>query len=371
MKKKEILELDEQITQCLQGGYIEGLKDLLELPDDIIKRLFIHEMERTDNTKMQIPPDILQEILIARDKKVLGLKKYDISRVKSGELVLDDELRQYNSEIEDEEEITVVRGKSKDGKDNVLYYYSSNDMATRQQRTFNEHGDIESMHRYAMFMDGRLSYIDNAVISYKYDGKGNKKAALYQDDIAGMTYYEYDKDGDVSIYVQDEAIGQKVKEDGYTYTIHDGYFTPTNNGYIYKGMPATETLTAEDMKRTVWGNIPQDKKQSILNGMDEKRKEEVLSILTAVEPIFQSLSTDVQKNEQDVRKRMDKVVTWFTGFAKRLKIDPKLATQDSSVISAMKSAVHKTIGKTADAQMDLSTPAKDEKVYEGEDYGDN
>lgn len=29
------------------------------------------------------------------------------------------------------------------------------------------------------------------------------------------------------------------------------------------------------------------------------------------------------------------------------------------------------VGKTADAQMDLNTPAKDEKVYEGEDYGDN
>ena len=27
------------------------------------------------------------------------------------------------------------------------------------------------MHRYTMFMDGRLSYIDNAVVSYKYDGK--------------------------------------------------------------------------------------------------------------------------------------------------------------------------------------------------------
>ena len=58
-------------------------------------------------------------------------------------------------------------------------------------------------------------------------------------------------------------------------------------------------------------------------------------------------------------------------FAKRLKIDPKLATQDSSVISVMKSAVHKTIGKTADAQIDLTTPTKDEKEYEGEDYGDN
>lgn len=362
--------LDEKITKCLQEGYIEGLKDLIELPDDIIKRLFIYEMEREDSSKRQIPTDILQEILMARDKKVLGLKKCDVSKVKSGELVLDEELRQYNAELEDEEEITVVRGKSQDGKDNVLYYYSSFG-ATRQQRVFNDNGDIEGMYRHSVFDDGRLVYIDNAVVSYQYDNQGRKKTALYQDDLTGMTYYEYDKDGDISIYVQDEAIGQRVKEDGYTYTIVDGYFTPTNNGYTYKGMPATETLTADDMKRTVYGNIPQDKKQSILNGMDQKRKEEVLGVLTAVEPIFQSLSTDVQRNEQDVKKRMDKVVTWFTGFAKRLKIDPKLAIQDSSVISVMKSAVHKTIGKTADAQRDLSTPTKDEKVYEGEDYGDN
>lgn len=365
--------LDKQITKCLQDGYIEGLKDLIELPDDIIKRLFIYEMEREDGAEMQIPPDILQEILIARDKKVLGLKNYNISKVKSGELDLDEELTNYNVIIGDnEEEITVVHGKSRDGKDTVLYYYNELDgIEARQQRIFNEHGDIESMHRYAMFNDGRLSYIDNAVLSYQYDSKGNKKSSLFQDDLIGMTYYEYDNNGNVSIYIREDSIGQKMQEDGYEYTICDGYIKPTNNGYTYIGMKPTETLTPNDMKRTVFGNISQEKKQSILTGMDEKRKEEVLGILSAVEPIFQSLNTDVQKNEIDVKKKMDKVVTWFTGFAKRLKIDPKLATQDSSVMSAMKSAVHKTIGKTADAQMDLNTPAKDEKVYEGEDYGDN
>jgi len=363
--------LDEQITKCLQGGYIEGLKDLIELPDDIIKQLFIYEMERTDNTKRQIPPHILQEILIARDKKVLGLKQYDISTVKVEDLDFDEEMRMYNSEVQEQDEITVVRGKDKNGKDNVLYYYSSFGV-TRQQRVFNAHGDVESMYRHAMFEDGRLEYIDNALASYKYDNQGRKKAALYQDDIAGMTYYEYDKDGDVSIAIQEEAIRQKIEEDGFTYTIIDGYIKPSDNGYIYQGMPGTSNLTRHDMKRAVCGNLPLDKEMSVLSGMDQKRKEEVLSILTAVEPIFQSLYTgNLQVNEQDARKRMDKVVTWFSGFAKRLKIDPKLATQDSSVMSAMKSAVHKTIGKTADAQMDLNTPAKDEKVYEGEDYGDN
>lgn len=370
MAKVDEKLLDEQITQCLQDGYIEGLKDLIELPDDIIKRLFINEMERTDNTKIQIPPDILQEILIARDRKVLGLKKYDIKRVKAEDLQFDDEMRMYNGEIQENDEITVVHGKDKNGKDNVLYYYSD-DMATRQQRIFNEHGDVESMYRHTMFKDGRLEYIDNALVSYKYDNQGKKKVALYQDDLAGMTYYEYDRDGDVSISIQSEAVRQKIKEDGFTYIISDGYIEPSDNGYTYKSMPATSELTPDDMQRSVSGDIPQDKRLAVLGEMNQKRKEEVLSILTAVEPVFESLSTDVQKNEQDVRKSMDKVVTWFTGFAKRLKIDPKLATQDNAVMSTMKGAVSKTIGKTIDAEKDLMTPVKDEKEYEGVDYGDN
>ena len=186
-----------------------------------------------------------------------------------------------------------------------------------------------------------------------------------------MKYYEYDKDGVVSLTIQPEAVSQTVKDGESTYIISDGFIEPSNNGYTYKLMPETSTLTPDDMQRAVSGNITQDKRVQLLDGMNQKRKEEILSILTTVEPVFQSLNTDVQKNEQDVRKRMDKVVTWFTGFAKRLKIDPKLATQDSAVMSAMKSAVSKTVGRTADAQADITTLAKDEKEYEGEDYGDN
>ena len=63
-----------------------------------------------------------------------------------------------------------------------------------------------------------------------FDDKNNTKVEVGYNI---TTFTQYDKDGDISIYVQEEAIGQKVKEDGYTYTIHDGYFTPTNNGYIY------------------------------------------------------------------------------------------------------------------------------------------
>ena len=69
--------------------------------------------------------------------------------------------------------------------------------------------------------------------------------------------------------------------------------------------------------------------------------------------------------------KMEKLVTWLGNFSKRLKIDPKLVIQDSAVMSTMKSAVHKTIGRTDDVQGDLSIPTEDEKVYEGEDYGDN
>lgn len=51
--------------------------------------------------------------------------------------------------------------------------------------------------------------------------------------------------------------------------------------------------------------------------------------------------------------------------------EKRLAIQDSAVMLAMKDAVRKTIGRTSDAEIDLKTPTKDEKEYEGEDYGDN
>ena len=224
MAKVDEKLLDEQITQCLQDGYIEGLKDLIELPDDIIKRLFINEMERPDNTEIQIPPDILQEIFIARDRKVLGLKKYDIKRVKAEDLQFDDEMRMYNGEIQENDEITVVHGKDKNGKDNVLYYYFEN-CATRQQRIFNEHGDVESMYRHVMGKNGRLSYLDNALVSYQYDNQGKKKAALYQDYLAGITYYEYNKEGKAIMMISDN---------GETYTTADGCIALSTDDYIYK-----------------------------------------------------------------------------------------------------------------------------------------
>lgn len=364
MAKVDEKLLDEKISECLQNGHFGDLKNLIELPDAVS----VVNISGRDDGEIIIPPDILQEILIARDKKVLGLKQYDISTAKVEDLDFDHEMIMYNEEIriKRKKEITVVRGKNKDGKDTALYYYSDDSTAIRQQRIFNEHGDIESMYRHAMFSDGRSKHIDNALVSYQYDNQGKKKAALYQDELVGMTYYEYDKDGDVIISIESDVVIQKIKEDGFTYTICDGYSKRNN-----KLMPATAELTPDDMGRAVLGNIPEDKRLSVLSGMDQKRKKEVLSILTVVEPVFKSLFTDIQKNEQDARTRMDKVVTWFTGFIKRLQIDPKLATQDSAVMSFMKGAVSKSIGKTAEAQADITALTRDEKEYEGEEYGDN
>lgn len=370
MSKIDEKLLDAQITKALyEDKDIEELVDFIE-PDEELRGIMKIVQKRIDDGR-PIYPGYLREILIARDKKVLGVKDYQSSFVAVEDLNLDDELSVFNGEIEDRKtKVNVVTGKDKNGKNVTLYYYQIGDGINRQQRTFNTHGDIESMHRHAFFSNGRLEYIDNALVSYQYDNQGRKKAALYQDDILGMRYYEYDRDGNISLTIQPEAVSQTIKDDEFTYTISDGFIEPSNNGYTYKSMPEIAELTPDDMRRAVSGNIPQDKRLSVLSEMDQKRKEEVLSILTAVEPVFQSLSTDVQKNEQDVRKRMDKVVTWFTGFAKRLQIDSKLAIQDSSVMSAMKSAVSKTVGRTADAQADIMTPAKDEKEYEGEDYGD-
>ena len=353
--------LDAKITKALyEDKNVELLTDLIDVDEELRSKM--PDIQKCLAEGKPIPLSLLMEILIARDKKVLGLKNYQISTVSVEDLHLDDELMTYNGEITyKNENVKVATGKDKDGKDVVLIYYLDDDWVNRQQRTYNSHGDVESMHRHTIFDNGKLDYIDNALISYQYDNQGRKKASLYQDDLAGMRYYEYDEDGSISLVIEPDAVIQRIKDGTHTYTITDGLtLTPNDEAYHF-----------QEIKRDVSGDIPQDKRNQLLSEIDPIRRINVLNILKEVEPVFKSLSTDVQKNEQDVRKRMDRVVTWFTGFSRRLKIDPKLATQDDAVMSAMKSAVSKTVGKTADAQTDMATSPKDENEYEGEDYGDN
>ncbi len=373
--------IDERITKALyEDKNAEELKEIFGFDDDYIKII----QEEIDSG--EISKTTCMDLLLIRDEKVLGLNYTNI-RLSDGKklakqmeyynmdedvLKLDEEMQMYNTEMEEALTRTgnflVVEAIDKDGKRNMLYYYSdpSYTFVNRQQRVFNEHGDLENMYRHTMYNDGRLYYIDNALLSYQYDSHGNKKCALYQDDLIGSTYYEYDKDGKIVLTVQEDRVIQKRTENENTYIIVDGYSRKRDDG-SYKKMPSTSELKPEDISRYVVGRVPENRKLSILRGLNQSRKEEVLNILATVEPIFASLSTDVQKNERDLRKRMNRVVKWFTGFNKRLEI----ASQDSAIISTMRKAVGKTIGNTEQARKDLKTHAKEERQYQGGEYGDN
>ena len=359
--------LDKQISEYIQSENLEALNELVKSLDNDVN----NKMKQLDRV---ISFD--EKILILRDIKVLNLKKFEIGRARKSDLQLSEEFSIYNEEIDENNSVTVVKSEGKDGENIELYYYryATDDVGiSRQLRTVNKEGTIHTLSRNAILSDGECCHIDDAMLVYSLDKFGNKKAGLYQDGITGMHYYEYDKDGKISMMAEKEYVEQRVEEDGKTYCIYDGYFKPSDNNssMTYKGLPndTAAMLTTEDIVRCVNGDISPEKKSELLSSIDEDRKQEVIDILVALEPVFKSLYSFKDMDALDT-KRMEKVVEWFTGFSKRLQTNPKLASQDGAVISAMKNAVGRTIGKTTDAQNDLNTP-RQEKKYEGVEYGDN
>lgn len=364
-QKVNVKDIDERIRQAFQQQEPELIEDLIDVSTFEGTQLWNYLKH-----DRELSAGFLQDILIARDKKALGLKKQEISEANVEELELDEEFANYNAEMLEEGEATVIRGKDKDGKDNILYYYVDyeNDWVTRQQRVFNEHGDIESMSRQTIFSDGRCEHIDDAVIVYQYDKHSNKKAALYQDDLTGMKYFEYDKSGNIVLKIEKDYIEQSFQENENTYTICDGYIKPFYNGFQSRNTTSISELKPKDMKRYAFGGISLETRNALMDSMDMKRKEEVLSTLSAVEPIFESCKTANILDEANIQK-MQKLVQWFTSFEKRLEITPNSATQDVAVMSAMRSAVGKTVGNTRNAEKELKIPVKEE--IKEKELGDN
>lgn len=373
--------LDEQITIFLTNKDTKSIQELLGLD---------FEGSVLDEKGM-ITSDFLKAVMIKRDEivyRLKGIKREDglsYDDVES-ELELSPEESTYNSTMYDSKDITVVHARGKGGQPMTFYYYGSEyskNSMTREMRTQSQDGKISRIERSHALVSNQhwqhpegkyhasMGYLDGSLLVTMKDKYGNKQAALYQDDIVGCKYYEYDKNGNRTLYVTEESVGHDVVIDGQTYSVWDGFFEPSSNGYILKNFNDGETIQdikPSDIKRSV-SVADANLRKKIENSLDGKTQEEILGILQALDPIFQAMYDN--RDIEDMRtSKMEKLVTWLGNFSKRLKIDPKLATQDSSVMSTMKNAVHKTIGKTADAQTDLSTPTKDEKVYEGEDYGD-
>lgn len=374
--------LDEQITTFLTNKDTKSIQELLD---------FEFEGSVLDESGM-ISADFLRAVMIKRDEIVYKLKRIqreDGLNYEDVETELEShpEETTFNYEMYDSTDITVVHARGKGGQPMTFYYYGadfSNNFVVRQMRTQSENEMISRVEKANCYVsnshyahpEGKyhagMGYLDGSLLVTMKDKHGNKQAALYQDDIIGCKYFEYDKDGNRTLSVSEKSVEHDVIIDGQTYSVYDGFFEPSGNGYVLRRFNDGETIqdiNPTDIKRSVHVANP-DLKTKIENSLDGRTQEEILGILQALDPIFQ-----VMYNYHDIEDmrttKMEKLVTWLGNFSKRLKIEPKLANQDRAVMSAMRSAVSKTIGRTADAQADITTPSKDEKEYEGEDYGDN
>lgn len=221
-----------------------------------------------------------------KDIKNLGLKNVRTAIKRTSEIKLEEELNSYNSEItkNGNDEITIVQGRDGQGNKVKLFYYNNKyGGIDRQQRNYNNYGDIVQVKRNSIFEDGIVSNEDEVKIAYKYSKAGIKVSALSQDEILGVTYYKYDKDGNVKTTMSKECITQKFYYNGTKYEVCDGYFKPTKNGYMYRLFSSAWDLEPQSMQRTIKGNISEARKNKILQEFDENRQEKVLQTLKNIE----------------------------------------------------------------------------------------
>ena len=176
-------EIDKRISRAIQNG--EKI-----------------EFSRDMDIEGKIPLEYLRIMLINRDRKNLGLDVQKIVIGANGEkLKLPEEISAYNTEIENEnEDLTIIYGTDKEGRQNILYYYPSsvNIGFIRQQRVLNKKGDVTNMYEIGAYYDGRIMDIIDANVSYTYNEKGEKTHSLSDDWVMGTLYNEYDENGQIA-----------------------------------------------------------------------------------------------------------------------------------------------------------------------------
>ena len=288
----EIMRLQEElerIEQEIVGDYItilsteesynrlgeieKEIQDIYSSELDFRYQEALEEKNKRDIRKTRLD---LEKEFIGCDKVYEGLKQCKTYTVKKKDLEgkLDEEFGNYNADIlylnEDIEDVTVMEGIEEQGNKEILYYYPYEDYTgeqtmVRQMRRFNENGDIVIMKREQMKFnkEGLSEYgdiIDSGSIVYKYDENGKKTVGLYVDDLIGAKYFEYDEDGKIKLSISEESVEQHIKDGEKNYTICDGYFEPTDNGY--RGLPAKSMQEVEEneIKRYVLGNISTEEK---------------------------------------------------------------------------------------------------------------
>lgn len=247
---------------------------------------------------------------IKRDMEELGLEencKVSIMSVEELEESLGDEFPDYNVDItvssSNPKNIVVISGYSAiQEKDVKLYYYEHEEILTRQLREYNYKGQLKGIKRASIFEDERYAELDEGTINYAYDENGLKKYAKIDNPFIGEQYLIYDEDGKVEFEITDEYVRQSVKDGDKEYTIIDGYFKPTDNGFTYLSSKPVENLKAEDIKRVVYGDISEEEKASIVADLNEERKEQILNamkLMPELEWITQEVELDYVEELED------------------------------------------------------------------------
>ena len=146
----------------------------------------------------------LKLIMFARDRNVLDVSIDKVTNVNLASENLEKEFEFFNNDMLDKNDSAVkVEGKNWEGKRVVIYYYPGSIISDefeifRQMRTYNENGDVESVESQMVFADGTMGTNIAGLAAYKYDENGNKKFGIYQDEVYGGRYFEYDEDGKMS-----------------------------------------------------------------------------------------------------------------------------------------------------------------------------
>ncbi len=315
-------------------GEIE--KEIQDIYSSELDFRYNEALERKNQRDIEKTRLDLEKEFIGDDKAFEGLKQCKTYTVKKKDLEgkLDEEFGNYNADIlyvnEDIEDVTVMEGIDEQGNKEILYYYPYEDYTdeqtmVRQIRTFNENGDIVSMKRGQMKFnnEGLSEYdgIDSGSIVYKYDENGKKTVGLYVDDLIGAKYFEYDENGKIKLSISEESVEQHIKDGEKNYTICDGYFEPTDNGY--RGLPAKSMQEVEEneIKRYVLGNISTEEKEQIIKELTPERQKRVLDILREMEPLLEYCNTYNSLDTEDREIIIDDLGGVFEKLEDTDKID--------------------------------------------------
>lgn len=383
--KQELKEIEEKISEYQEELlYVERNKKILDRVEEEFRALK-KQVGGVSNTKYiegyypdaisDIVDKILTNELIEQDKSKLKIKDAKVYTAFKRELEekLDAECGVYNADIcnigEPEDTVTVMEGIDNKGKKQIVYYYCYSDSnfseILSQRRSYNEKQDVELVERKMLSDNGEYKNLDGESIVYKYDKDGRKKIALGDNDIIGAEYFEYDKNGKIKLAINEESITQYLNNGEKDYFICDGYFKPTNNGYILLPSKSKYDIEKEEIKRIVGGNLSQEDKEQILSELTPKRQEEVLRILRSMEPIFEYYE-DIDSMNTEKR---EKIISWFKGFSKDLKIDDRkkenhTAEKIANGINVREEQINEIQGETIKAVEEQKD--KEEQSFGGE-----